>query len=46
MINCTVDACDSDRQRCVSEPNDELCDEGYVCDTSQGGCAPAADSGS
>ncbi len=45
MINCTEDFCDRDRQRCISEPNDDLCPEGYFCDVEAGGCAPEADSG-
>jgi hypothetical protein len=50
--SCTLERCDEDRGTCVSEPNDDLCDDGVdctddVCDprvaTDATGCAHEAD---
>jgi hypothetical protein len=40
-VECTVDLCDTDLDRCVSEPSDESCPDGYVCDPALDGCVPA-----
>lgn len=39
-INCTVDECNPETGRCVSEPDDDLCPSGHVCDPSLDGCVP------
>ena len=39
-INCTVDTCAPDLRRCLREPDDDLCEAGYVCDVLADGCVP------
>jgi hypothetical protein len=40
-INCTRDECLPESGRCLAEPDDSLCEEGYVCDLTLEGCIPS-----
>ena len=39
-IACTNDRCDPVDDRCVAEPDHDLCPGGYRCDPAQDGCVP------
>jgi hypothetical protein len=39
-IQCTIDSCDETLAGCLNVPNDDLCDEGFVCNDGEGCSIP------